>query len=82
MTLNEREKAVVLAVFTDLWQRFTDEELNYFIGSETIREMHALRSKLYHEDYCDRHHIRYEDMTEIDFENAALERAERDGYAI
>ena len=76
MKFTKREEKVVLAVFTDLMQRFTDSEMNYFIGSETIEEMHKLRSKLKYADYCERHKIKYEDMTEADFEQAYYEENE------
>lgn len=78
MNLTPAEKRTVLAVFTDLLERFTEAELNAFIGTETIREMLTLRSKLHYEGYCERRGIRYEDMTDEDFEDAAMEEIEED----
>ena len=50
------------------------EELGTFLGSETIKEMQTLYSKLRHEEYCKRRGITYEEMTEDDFIEAELER--------
>lgn len=73
MTLSANEKRTVLAVFQSLGS-MKYGELNKFLGSITIEEMMKLRHKLEHEDYCDRHGIKYEDMTEEDFERAYEER--------
>ena len=78
MNLTAAEKRTVLAVFTDLFTKFGESELNTFIGTDTLREMHALRSKLHYEGYCEKHGIRYEDMTDEDFEAAAMEEIEAD----
>ena len=68
------EKKVVLAVFDSLCKQ-DDRTLNAFLGSETIREMHSLYSKLRYDDYCKRHGIEYEDMTDWDFIEAYEEEA-------
>ena len=81
MTLTANEKRTVLSVFDELCKK-SYSELNMFLGSITIKEMQLLRLKLQYEDYCDRHGIQLEDMTDDDFEAAALEKAERDGYAV
>lgn len=81
MTLNANEKRTVLAVFEGLLEQ-PYSEINRFIGSITIREMQVLYAKLDAEEYCDRHHVRFENMTDDDFENMALERAEQNGYAV
>lgn len=73
MTLSEKEKRVVLGVFGELMGR-KYSELNTFLGSETIKEMQTLYSKLRHEEYCKRMGITYEEMTEDDFVEAELER--------
>lgn len=44
-SLNESEIRTVLAVFYEL-QRKSYDELNTYLGSETIKEMTALNSKL------------------------------------
>lgn len=69
MELSRREKQVVLGVFEELL-RMGDSKINTFLGSETIKEMHKLYSKLFYADYCDAHGIKYEDMTVEDFEDA------------
>ena len=74
MELTDREITIVRAVFNDLIMKFTDRELNTFIGSETIKEMKALQQKLYYSDYCNEHGIAYEDMTEDDFMQEYEER--------
>ena len=69
MTLSEKEKRVVLGVFGELMGR-KYSELDTFLGSETIKEMQTLYSKLRHEEYCKRRGITYEEMTEEDFIDA------------
>lgn len=75
MNLTTNEKRTILAVFDELLRK-PYSELNTFLGSLTIEEMQKLYGKLRHEGYCERHGIRYEDMTEEDFEQAYLERCE------
>ena len=69
MTLSEKEKRVVLGVFGELMGR-KYSELDTFLGSETIKEMQTLYSKLQYEEYCKRRGITYEEMTEDDFVDA------------
>ena len=69
MTLSEKEKRVVLGVFGELMGR-KYSELGTFLGSETIKEIQTLYSKLRHEEYCKRRGITYEEMTEDDFVDA------------
>lgn len=61
------EKRIVRAVFSSLLE-MNYSDLNKFLGSETIREMTELNSRLSHEDYCIRHGIEVEDMTVDDYE--------------
>jgi len=72
MTLTKEEQAVVQAVFGELII-MGDRELNKFLGSITIKEMKNIYSKLHYAPYCERHGIRYEDMTDEDFEDAYFE---------
>lgn len=72
MTLTVNEKRTVLAVFDEL-VRLPYSELNKHFGSETITEMQKLYSKLYYEGYCERHGVKYEDMTDDDYINAYME---------
>ena len=81
MTLTANEKRTVLAVFEELNKR-KYSELNTFLGSITIREMQALYQKLRYEGYCERHGLTYEEMTDDDFIDAAMEEAEAQGYAV
>lgn len=67
--LTQNDKRTICAVFGELIRK-PYSELNTFLGSQTIKEMSELYSKLHYEDYCIRHKIRYEDMTESDFEQA------------
>lgn len=73
--MTREEKRTVLGVFDSLMHK-TYSELNSFLGSETIEKMQKLYTKLKYEGYCERHGIRYEDMTEADFENAYMEGEE------
>ena len=67
MILTNKEVRTLKAVLYDLVTTFQDDELNRFMGSETIKDMKALQQKLYYTDYCEEHGIAYEDMTEDDF---------------
>ena len=81
MTLTAKEKRTVLVVFEELNKKGYSE-LNTFLGSITIKEMQTLCQKLRYEEYCERHGIAYEEMTEDDFIDAAMEDAEAQGYAV
>ena len=81
MTLTANEKRTVLAVFDELGKK-SYSELNTFLGSVTIREMQELCQKLRYEEYCDQRGITYEEMTEDDFVDAAMESARAQGYAV
>ncbi len=81
MKLTEREKRVVFAVFDDLL-RLPYSELNRYVGSLTIEEMKEIYNKIRFEGYCEKHNIAYEDMTEDDREEAMLEEARKQGYAV
>lgn len=76
MTLSERELQTVQAVFNDCLMRFTDDDLHTFIGSETLKDMKNLYSKIRYRDYCERHNIKFEDMTEEDFMRAYFDMNE------
>lgn len=69
MNMTKAEERLVLAVFDSLLRQ-GDRHLNTFLGSETIKGMHSMWSKLRYSDYCERHGIKYEDMTEDDFMDA------------
>lgn len=66
MTLTENEKRIVKAVFRELLNRPYDE-INNYLGHNTIMEMYQLFKKLKYEQYCEDRGISYEDMTEDDF---------------
>ena len=65
--MKQNEKRIVMAVFESI-SYMPYKEQNKILGSETIKEMNNLYNHLKYEDYCKRHHIKYEDMTDIDFE--------------
>ena len=69
----EKEHRIVKAVFGELVYKSSKELSALHIGSITLEEMHKLYSKLRHEPYCKRHGIKYEDMTDADFEAEADE---------
>lgn len=50
--------------------------LHYEYGNMTIELMQKIHSKLHYMDYCERHGIKYEDMTEDDFMRAYEEEDE------
>ena len=67
VNLSENEVRTVYAVFESLKEQFTDNELNKFIGSVTIKEMNTLISKIRTNEYCKEHGIAYEEMTDDDY---------------
>ena len=69
MVFTEKEQNIVLAVFGSLVRK-SDRELNTFLGSITMAEMKRMYWKLHYEPYCEKHGIKYEDMTEEDFIDA------------
>ena len=78
--MTKQEKNVVMAVFSTLLEK-SYSELNTFMGSITIQEMKNLYNCLKYEDYCQRHNVSYEDMTEDDFMQAyEEEHPENDDY--
>ena len=52
------------------------------LGTITWREMLELSSKIRCYDYCKRNGIKYEEMTDDDFLEAALEDARAQGYEV
>ena len=74
-----KEKAIVMAVFGTLIEEHDFTELNaapFQFGSITIEEMTNLYYKLKYEDFCTRHGIKYEEMTDEDYVDYALEQAD------
>ena len=71
MTLTARQATVVLAVLDEMMMR---PDVHYFLGSETIKEAVNLASRLRYNDYCIKHGIKFEDLTEADCEREYLER--------
>ena len=76
MVFTSAEQKTVLAIFSSLLTTHSTRDLNAFLGSETIKEMSALYSKLKFEPFCERHGIRFEDMDEFDYETAYREEWE------
>lgn len=74
--MNENEIALVKSVLNTLFSGFSHKELNCYFGSITIEQMRKLSEKLNHAEYCKRHGIRFEDMTESDYEAAYFEKYE------
>lgn len=75
MELTRREKAVVEHVLSELLMH-KYQDLNLIFGTETIKEMQKLYGKLTYADFCERHGVAYEDMTEADYEQAYREKWE------
>lgn len=83
--MKEQDKRIVMAVFGTLLEEHTWDELNaspFRLGSMTINGMADLYKRLKYEDYCNRNGIAYEEMTEKDFEEFALEEARSMGYEV
>ena len=75
MKFTEEEMRTIKAVFDEL-HKMPFSDLNKVWGSMTCEEIGRLANKLYYNDYCERHGITYEDMTEGDFIDAYRERYE------
>ena len=81
MNLTENEIRTVFVIFDEL-RKMKYRDLNGFLGSLTIKEMIELHRKINYADYCERNGIKFEDMTDDDFEEAAFEKARAEGYEI
>ena len=79
--MTDREKRVVISVFHEL-DKLPYKELNRILGSMTIKEMHNLLMKLETEEFCKARGLKFDDMTDDDFDDYALWRAEKDGYSV
>lgn len=75
MILSERELCTVTAVLEELLRK-PYSELNKVYGTLTIKEMSELYCKLEYRDYCEEHGIAFEDMDDLDFEQAYREKWE------
>ena len=74
--ITEDDKRLMLIITHELLQ-LKQRDLLQMYGSRTIDEIHALHSKLEHEDFCKRHGIaRWEDMTADDYEREYCEKWE------
>lgn len=77
--MTSKEKTTVMAVFGALLEEHDFMELNaepFSLGSITIKEMSDLYYKLKYEDFCTRRGIKYEEMTDEDYEDYVLEQAD------
>ncbi len=77
--MTSKEKAIVMAVFGALIEEHDFSELNaapFRLGSITIDEMSDLYYRLKYEDFCTRRGIKFEEMTDEDYEDYALEQAD------
>lgn len=79
--MTEKDKNLVRVVFHEL-DRLSYKELNTILGSDTIKAMHNLLLKLETEEYCRERKIKFQCMTDEDYEDYAIWRANRDGYAV
>ena len=52
------------------------KKLNSIFGTLTIEDMQLLHSKLHYNDYCERHGVKYEEMTDEDYIRAYEEEEE------
>lgn len=62
MFLSDKDLDVIYGVFCELLKQPYDK-LNRFLGSETIKQMFIISDKLILRDYCERHDLKYEDLT-------------------
>ena len=69
ITLTNREKVITEHVLLELLKQ-KEKTLNKMFGSETIKDIGNLYRKLYYSDYCEKNGIKFEDMTDADFNDA------------
>lgn len=75
--MTEKDKNLVRVVFHEL-DRLPYKELNTILGSDTIKQMHNLLLKLETEEYRRVRNIKFQSMTDEDFEDYALWKGNRD----
>ena len=75
MTLTARESTMLLGILDDLLRK-PYNEINQWLGSETIVDMATLAHKMRYNDYCIEHDKHYEDLTEDDFLSDYYDRYE------
>lgn len=68
----ERELNVIQHVMAE--SLYSEARKNW--GSETIKYMMEIHNKLRMRDYCERHNVKYEDLTDEDYEAEYYERYE------
>ena len=79
--MTDKDKNLVRVVFHEL-DRLPYKQLNTILGSVTIKEMHELLLKLETEEYRRERNIKFQCMTDEDFDDYALWRANREGYPV
>lgn len=72
---NHGEERLVFVVLDEL-MKMGYKKLNSIFGTLTIEDMQLLHSKLHYNDYCERHGVKYEEMTEDDYIRAYEEEEE------
>ena len=68
--LNDRELTIIEGVLNEI---IYDPDAWKTWGTMTVKELADIASKLRMRRYCEEHGIRYEDLTEEDYERADLE---------
>lgn len=76
MKFTEMEIATIHAVLSALVTDFRTDELNKFLGSETINNMVTLENKLCFREFCERKGKAYEELTDEDFDEYYTEKYE------
>lgn len=72
---NRDEERLVFVVLDEL-MKLGYNKLNSIFGTLTIEDMQLLHSKLHYNDYCERHGVKYEEMTDEDYIRAYEEEEE------
>ena len=72
-TINENERKTMVAVFKELMKK-PYNELNTFLGSETIEQMQAMAFKWEHAPYARKHDKHVSQMNDADFEQEYAEK--------
>jgi len=69
------DERLIEGVFYELL-RMPYSKLNTILGSLTIQEVQNLHSRLHYNDYCERHGVKFEEMTDEDYIRAYEEEEE------
>ena len=84
ISLTERQAKHLFALLDTLYRANANGEIDLrnILGNLGLFDLIDLHSVLEMHEYCQKHGVKYEDLTSADYEAFALEKAEADGCAV